>query len=60
MLNKSQTKLMKLVTKRAAVMREPFRNSAWTNQISHTKKKPLAVNKSKQISQPKEKSKIKC
>jgi len=55
MVNKSQTKLMKLVTKRAAAMREPFRNSAWTNQISHTKKKPLVVNKSKQICQSKKK-----
>ena len=59
MVNKSQTKLMQLVAKRAAAMREPFRNSPWTDQMSHTNKKPLVVNKSKQISQSKTKSKIK-
>jgi hypothetical protein len=48
---KPQTKLMKLVCKRAALMRAPYHNPPWTtHQISHVHKKEKNVYKVKQTS----------
>ena len=41
---KSQTKLLKMVCKRAGLMRAPFHGSSWPSKISQThKKKSLSV-----------------
>ncbi|CAF2938540.1 unnamed protein product, partial [Rotaria sp. Silwood2] len=46
---KPQTKLMKLVCKRAALMDEPYRQPPWTtHQMSHVNKKESNVHKVKQ------------
>jgi hypothetical protein len=50
MTGKSKPKLLKIVCKRAQLMRTPYRDSSWTtNQISQTnKKKSLFVNKTEE------------
>ena len=45
MPRKIQTKLLKMVCKRSQLMREPFRNSSWTNKTTQSDKKPLIMNK---------------
>ena len=40
-----QTKLMKLVCKRAGLARAPFRDSSWSKKSDFTEKKPLPLNK---------------
>jgi hypothetical protein len=46
MNRKLKTKLFKLVCKRSELMREPFRNSSWSNKKTQSDKKALIVNKS--------------
>ena len=41
----SQTKLMKLVCKRAGLARAPFRDSSWSKKSDSIEKKPLPLNK---------------
>jgi len=49
MTDKSKTKLLKMVCKRAELMRAPFRDSSWTSNITQTdKKKPLLLNKTEE------------
>ncbi len=45
MTGKAKTKLLKIVCKRAELMRAPYRGSSWTSKISRTDKKALSVNK---------------
>lgn len=40
-----QTKLMKLVCKRAGLSRAPFRDSSWSKKSDSTEKKSLPLNK---------------
>jgi hypothetical protein len=45
MTGKAKTKLLKIVCKRAELMRAPYRASSWTCKTSRTDKKSLSVNK---------------
>jgi hypothetical protein len=46
MTGKSKPKLLKIICKRAELMRAPYRGSSWTtSKISQTNKKSLIVNK---------------
>ncbi|CAF3778285.1 unnamed protein product [Rotaria sp. Silwood1] len=42
-----QTKLIKMICKRAALMRAPYRQSSWTNNTSPTKQKLSSQSKTK-------------
>ncbi len=45
MTRKLKTKLLKLVCKRSEVMRQPFRNSSWSNKMNQSDNKPLVSKK---------------
>jgi hypothetical protein len=45
MTPKSKSKLLKIVLKRAELMRAPFRDPSWKSQINQTNTKPSFTNK---------------
>jgi hypothetical protein len=60
MARKTQTKLLKMVCKRAEAMRVPYRYSPWTSQCNQTNKTSLSTNNTNKKIQSIKSNTVKC